>query len=437
MLLYALKRTAYSILIMAGVLLMTFALFRLAAGDPAATVLGKNPSPAEVEAMRGELGTDKPLIWGSWRRTELYSSADFSNERVSFPGVGFSGESKGTADGAELKRGSAITFSRNLVYDSSLRFRILVKTESPLKIAGQTYYPNAGVIDITLKSPPEKLEMFPEGDSCIIRSVEFFRPTGHLFDSQALASLKEIISFTSEFPYVSVLNFGKTLQTREPIRGKLLRGIVPSLMLMVPIFFGELIIGIVLAMIACAFRGSWVDKAILILSVAGMSISYLALIIFGQWFLAYYLNLFPVWGWGSLKYLWLPVIIGIVSGTGSGVRFYRTVFLNEMNREYLRTAVAKGCSPLKVYFRHLLKNAMIPILTRASTVLPFLFTGSLLLESFFGIPGLGYEGINALNDADLQMLKALVILSAFLFVTINLLSDLAYAWFDPRVKVNK
>ena len=142
-------------------------------------------------------------------------------------------------------------------------------------------------------------------------------------------------------------------------------------------------------------------------------------------------------GWGTPRHLLLPVVIGIISGTGSGVRFYRTVFLDEMNKEYLRTAVAKGASPFSVYFKHLLKNAMIPIITRASTVLPFLFTGSLLLETFFGIPGLGYEGVNALNDADLQMLKALVILSAFLFVGINLITDLLYAWVDPRVRVDK
>jgi peptide/nickel transport system permease protein len=175
----------------------------------------------------------------------------------------------------------------------------------------------------------------------------------------------------------------------------------------------------------------------MVISVAGMSISYLALIIFGQWYFGYYLNWFPVWGWGDIRYLLLPVAIGIFSGTGSGARFYRTVFLNEAGREYLRTAKAKGLPGWKVYFKHLLKNALAPIITRASTVLPFLFTGSLLLESFFGIPGLGYEGVNALNDSDLQMLKALVILGAFLFVGINLLTDISYAWADPRMRLNK
>lgn len=190
----------------------------------------------------------------------------------------------------------------------------------------------------------------------------------------------------------------------------------PSLFLMLPIFFGELLLGILLAMISCAYRGQIIDRFIVVLSVAGMSISYLALIIFGQWFLGYYLNLFPVWGWGDVRHLLLPIAIGIVSGTGSGVRFYRTVFLNEMNKEYLRTAKAKGISSFNLYFKHLLKNSMVPIITRASTTLPFLFTGSLLLESFFGIPGLGYEGINALHDSDLQLLKALVLMGAFLFI---------------------
>ena len=119
------------------------------------------------------------------------------------------------------------------------------------------------------------------------------------------------------------------------------------------------------------------------------------------------------------------------------MRFYRTVFVNELNREYLRTALAKGCAPFAVYARHLLRNTALPIISRAATVLPFLFTGSLLLETFFGIPGLGYAGIDALNNSDLQLLKALVIMSALLFVGINLLTDIAYAWADPRVRLKK
>ena len=109
--------------------------------------------------------------------------------------------------------------------------------------------------------------------------------------------------------------------------------------------------------------------------------------------------------------------------------------MDELRREYLRTAAAKGCAPWTVYGRHLLRNAAIPIITRASAVLPFLFTGSLLLETFFGIPGLGFAGIDALNNSDLQLLKALVVVSALLFVALNLLADLAYAWADPRIRL--
>jgi peptide/nickel transport system permease protein len=233
------------------------------------------------------------------------------------------------------------------------------------------------------------------------------------------------------------MNFGRALITREPIKKILWRGIWPSLCLMLPIFFGELIIGIVLALFSTAFKGSLADKLISLFSIAGMSVSYLVFIIFGQWYLGYYYNLFPVWGWGDMRHMALPVIIGIVCGLGGGVRFYRTVFINELNKEYLRTAKAKGCGGFSIYSRHLLKNAMIPIITRAATILPFLFTGSLLLETFFGIPGLGYAGINALKNSDLQMLKALVILGAFLFVAINLLTDIAYAWADPRIRLDK
>ena len=109
--------------------------------------------------------------------------------------------------------------------------------------------------------------------------------------------------------------------------------------------------------------------------------------------------------------------------------------MNELRREYLRTAAAKGLSPFRVYGKHLLRNAAIQIITRASAALPFLFTGSLLLESFFGIPGLGFAGVDALYNSDLQLLKALVITSAILFVVMNLLADLAYAWVDPRIRL--
>ena len=438
MLRYILRRIAYSLLIIAGIMILTFLLFRLSAGDPAATVLGKNPAPAELEEMREELGTDKPLFFGRWKQTEIYTSADFRSGHTIFPGVKIEGECKAVPQGIELGPGSKIIFRRNFERTVPEDVLVTIHGEGMAYLNGWLCKSDEkNQIRIRIEGQPAEIVLDPFGGFGRLRSVTFQRPTKGWHDSQLVASLTEVVSFRRTFPYVSFFNFGRTLQTREPIRAKLWKGMFPSLMLMIPVFFGELVLGILLAMLACVFRGKWQDQLILCFSVAGMSISYLALIIFGQWFLAYYLNWFPVWGWGDVRYLLLPVAIGILSGTGGGVRFYRTVFLDEMNREYLRTAKAKGLPPVKIYFKHLLKNALIPVITRASTVVPFLFTGSLLLETFFGIPGLGYEGVNALNDADLQMLKALVILSAFLFVGINLLTDLAYAWADPRVRLGK
>lgn len=433
MLRFIIRRTLYSFLILLGVLILTFVLFRMAAGDPTATLLGKNPTPEEVELLRKSLGADRPLFYGKWRRTELFTNAVFVKERVKFVYVGLQGAHQPQNDGVVLKKDSTLTFMRNFEPEPGTRLRISIRTNGPVTCNDAVLTPDNGMIGKEWESVPEKFVIRADSD-IKIHSVAFERETDDPWDSQLLASLREIVSFSGDFPYVSFFNFGETLQTREPIRGKLWRGMFPSLMVMLPVFFGEMLFGLILAMISCVWRGTWIDRVIVVLSVAGLSISYLALIIFGQWLLGYYWNWFPVWGWGGLNYLFLPVIIGIISGTGGGARFYRTVFLNECNREYLRTAVAKGASPVVVYGKHMLRNSLIPIITRASGVLPFLFTGSLLLESFFGIPGLGSAGINALHDADLQMLKALVILSSILFVVINLLTDIAYAYVDPRMR---
>lgn len=435
MLRYIVRRAAYSLLVMLGVMILTFALFRVAAGDPAATVLGKNPSPREIEDLRSELGTDKPLFWGKWLRTEAFTSVDFSEKR-NLPGIKLEGNAELDNGTLQLKNGKAI-FSRNFKSPSP-RIKAEIIFTGNLKSGekeGSAESPDS--IEFIYPGDIEAITLEPGENGAKIKSVTFYREQGSPLNTQLSASVAEIISFKGKFPYVSFMNFGRALITREPIKKILWRGIWPSLCLMVPIFLGELIIGIILALFSTAFKGSWADRLISLFSIAGMSVSYLVFIIFGQWYLGYYYNLFPVWGWGDARHLVLPVLIGIVCGLGGGVRFYRTVFINELNKEYLRTAKAKGCNGFSIYSRHLLKNAMIPIITRAATVLPFLFTGSLLLETFFGIPGLGYAGINALKNSDLQMLKALVILGAFLFVAINLLTDIAYAWADPRIRLDK
>lgn len=394
---YIIRRSLYSVLIVAGVLLLTFVLFNLAAGDPVAAVLGKNARPEELESMRRELGGDLPLLWGRRCRTESYP--EYHREPADRPV-------------AEL---NIAPIFRAREIGAEARF-------------------SDGSRRVFELDPGETLRVTAPGGA-VIESVEFFRLQDNPANSQFLRSLAEVVSFRSEFPYVEFFNFGRTITTREPIREILWRGVWPSLALMLPIFLGELVVGLGLAVIAAANRNRWPDRLIVLLSVAGMSVSYVVVIIFAQWVFGYYLELFPLWGFDSVASLGLPILTGVLCGVGGNVRFYRTVFVDEMRREYLRTATAKGVSPGVLYGRHMLRNATIQIITRASATLPFLFTGSLLLESFFGIPGLGFAGVDALYNSDIQLLKALVVLSAILFVVINLLADLAYAWADPRIRL--
>ena len=424
MLNFIIRRLGEAVLVMLGVLLLTFVLFQMAAGDPAAAVLGKNPKPLEIENLRRELKSDLPLFYGHWCKSEVYTACDYKDKFVELPGIVTTGFVRKNAHGAE----GFFTWSRRFDMPEKLLVRV-VGREGLLKAGSKEYY-FCGFSEVELDRVPEVLSIA----GCVDK-VEFFRYQDNPFNSQFINSLRELVDFKSTFPYITFLNFGKTITTREPINNIIARGLIPSLSVMLPVFLLELLLGIIFALLATACKDTFVDRALLVLSVAGMSISYLVLIIAGQWFLGYYLNWFPVWGWNGIRYLMLPILLGVVSGLGGGVRFYRTVFVNELKNEYLRTALAKGCGKTTVFSKHLLRNAMVPIIARASTVLPFIFTGSLLLESFFGIPGLGYASLDALNNSDLALLKALTIVNALLFVVINLIADLLCAWADPRIRI--
>jgi peptide/nickel transport system permease protein len=170
-----------------------------------------------------------------------------------------------------------------------------------------------------------------------------------------------------------------------------------------------------------------------------MSISTLFYVIGGQYLMAKLLNLTPISGYGgglhAGKFLILPVIIGVIAGSGSATRLYRTVFLEEIGKEYIRTARAKGLSEVRVLFRHGLKNAMIPILTGAVVIIPSLFLGGLILESFFAIPGLGSYTIDAINSQDFAIVRAMVFLGSVLYIVGLILTDLSYTLVDPRIRL--
>jgi peptide/nickel transport system permease protein len=231
-------------------------------------------------------------------------------------------------------------------------------------------------------------------------------------------------------------DFAVSTEYGIPVTRVLRAGVGPSLGLTVPILAGGTLVGVMLGLLCAAWRGGGADRAVLVLSTLLMSVNYVVWVLAGQFLLAFKLRLFPIWGFESAAYLALPILIGIVSGLGRDIRFFRAAILDEVYKPYVRTAQAKGVGGCRIMFRHVLRNSLIPIVTYVSLSIPFLFTGSLMLESFFGIPGLGNVSLNAVHSSDMAVVRAVVILGALLYQVVNLLTDLCYAWLDPRVRLN-
>jgi ABC-type dipeptide/oligopeptide/nickel transport systems, permease components len=214
----------------------------------------------------------------------------------------------------------------------------------------------------------------------------------------------------------------------------------PSLALALPSLLVGLLVNITLALLMVLFRNSYLELAGSVACVGLMSVSSLFYIIGGQFFIGKLLKLVPISGYDSgfaaIKFLVLPVIISVVAGIGAGVRWYRALFLEEVEKDYVRTARAKGLSETQVLFKHVLKNAMIPILTGVVVVLPLLFMGSLIMESFFSIPGLGSYTIDAINRQDFAIVRSMVFLGSVLYIVGLLLTDISYTLVDPRVRLS-
>lgn len=248
-----------------------------------------------------------------------------------------------------------------------------------------------------------------------------------VFDSQFFAFIKNVASG----------DLGYSAKMNEPVKDVLKRGVGPSLSLTVPILVFGSVLALFFAMLSAAYRGRAPDRIILFVSATLMSVNYVVWVLLGQFFLAFKAEWFPVWGYGSAEYMVLPVMIGVLSSLGMDVRFYRTAILDELYKPYVLTARSKGLGRFAVMTRHVLGNALIPIVTYISLSIPYLFTGSLLIESFFGIPGLGSVSIDAIHSADLAVVRAVVVLGALVYQIVNLATDILYAFLDPRVRVAK
>ncbi|MBK6957548.1 MAG: ABC transporter permease [Nitrosomonas sp.] len=260
-----------------------------------------------------------------------------------------------------------------------------------------------------------------------------------LFNQEAekLGKLTDTIFFEKSVS-MFVFDFGRADDGRD-IALEIKSRMLPSLAIALPVFVLGLIVYITIALLMVFFRSTYIDFWGVVFCVALMSISSLFYIIAGQFLVSKLWHWVPISGYGSgldaAKFLLLPILIGVIGSIGSSTRWYRTIFLEEMNKEYVRTARAKGLSERIVLFKHVLRNAMIPILTGAVVVVPLLFLGSLLVESFFGIPGLGSYTIDAINSQDFAIVRAMVFLGSMLYIMGLILTDISYTLVDPRIRL--
>ncbi len=277
------------------------------------------------------------------------------------------------------------------------------------------------------KAPPEAIAQW-------LTNHDYDKPAvwnpEHPLDTRLVEHLRRMLFF----------EFGRSDADDVPIAQRLREGVGPSLSLTVPLFVLGVPLSLSLALLVAFFRETYIDRAGVVLCVLAMSVSMLIYILGGQFVLGRVLRWFPISGFDPepgvlLRFVALPVMVGLLAGIGSNVRFYRTVFLEESGRDYVRTARAKGAGDARVMARHVLPNALIPVLTNVVVEIPFLFTGSILLESFFGIPGLGSITVDAIAANDFATLRVMVYLGALLFIAGQVLTDVAYTLVDPRVRL--
>jgi peptide/nickel transport system permease protein len=238
---------------------------------------------------------------------------------------------------------------------------------------------------------------------------------------------------------IVTFDWGRSWATNESVANIFVTRLPATLTIMIPILLLELLLAVVAGMAVAYVRGSVTDRAVMLISTLALSVSFLVYIIVGQYLFGFVLGWFPVQGWTNSTwtnltvYAPLPVMLAVLVSLAPQTRLYRSFFLDEIGQDYVRTARAKGVDERSILFRHVLRNAMIPILTNVATQLPGVFIGSFLIEVFFSIPGLGREVFTAVNRSDYPVIQAVTIYLAALTMVINLITDVAYKFVDPRV----
>lgn len=424
MIAYIIRRVLYAIPILIGVNLLVFLLFFVvnSPDDMARAHLGsKHTTPEALDSWKREHNLHLPMFFNAgWERVASISSTEKDSTAVELPGEGNYRLIIGDP-------GIRLEESRDLVFVPESSQRMKWKGRSGEAAPGEYRFSITGEEQLALQAQL-KVEPAAAGHRMLIEKQE----------SLSLdRALTETI-FWKRSVKMLFFDYGRN-DLGDDILSEILVRILPSLIITVPALFIGALINIMLSMMMAAYRGSYIDTVGTLACVVLISISTLFYIIFGQWIFGAILKLVPISGFDyegySPRFLILPVTIIVVSGMGAATRFYRTLFLEEMGKQYVQTARSKGIPEGRVFFVHVLKNAMIPILTGLVVQLPLLFVGSLLIENFFSIPGMGAYTVQAIKGQDFASVQAMVSLGSLMYVVALLVTDLLYVVVDPRVRL--
>lgn len=438
---YILRRLLYAIPILIGVNIIVFAIFFYVntPDDMARMHLGsKRITPEKIDQWKREHSLDLPYFYnGGWRRIGALEGRKKSNTRT-LPTAG-TGRYRLLVDGPQNKK---LIKGRVLQVQCSEPDRLA--RDGGIDAAGKVHLPDDEIDRQTFHFRINAVDGEDTAAPTVSLNLDVASPaSAHRVVLEYAGEIGFFSRFTQTIFFqrsmkMLFFQYGKS-DKGKLIGDEILKRIGPSLTVTVPSFLMGIFLCIFFAMMSAFFRATYVDYWGVFLCVVGMSISMLFYIIGGQVVFGKILRLFPISGYdfgvASLKFVLLPILISVVAGLGGTVRFYRTIFLEEINRDYVRTARSKGLSESSVLFVHVLKNAMIPILTGVVVMLPFLYMGGLLLESFFAIPGTGSYLLDAIRSQDFAVVQALVSLGSFIYVVALAMTDVSYTLVDPRVRL--
>ena len=435
---YIIRRIAYSIPILVGVNLLTFVLFFFI-----------NTPDDMAEAHLGSRRIDAEQI-AKWKQERDYHLPYFYNS-----GWGLSATRQVSGQEKTMNvptRAGRFRLRVEVRDPGAGRLRLLAVEPSSVSRSVPSGTDQADIIqldeEITLDAPVQErtFDFMPSQDEAALHvtltpGADAPMAVVSLLRQERLGLLARLTTtvFWRKSIRMLLFQFGKSDDGRN-IGDEILARIGPSLTITAPTFVVGVLVNIVVAMSLALFRGTYLDFWGVVAAVVMLSISILFYVIGAQWLFGKTLRLVPISGFDTgfyaARFALLPVVIGVLGGIGTGVRLYRTFFLEEVGKDYVRTARAKGLPESVVLFKHVLKNAMIPILTGVVVTIPFLILGSLILESFFAIPGMGSFTLEAIQRQDFAVVQAMVFLGSVVYIAGYLLTDLSYTLVDPRVSLS-